>query len=108
MGMLLTSPEETRCIGKGIQRTHSKGLDDIDPNLALFYLPLVVHPLGVIINCSLENGVVPDLLKEAKVILVFKKGAKHELANYRHISVLPFFAKLLEKIMYISHKYTCK
>lgn len=39
-------------------------------------------------------------MKEATVIPVFKKGDAQQLSNYRPISILPFFAKFLEKIMY--------
>ena len=39
-------------------------------------------------------------LKIAKVILLFKSGQKCQLNNYRPISILPTFSKILEKIMY--------
>ena len=51
------------------------------------------------INLSLETGFVPKELKLAKVIPVFKNGDKHEFTNYRPISLLSSFAKLLEKIV---------
>jgi len=60
----------------------------------------VLVPLTEIINCSMLYGIVPNQLKEAKVVPVFKKGDKDSLINYRPISVLPYFAKYLEKVMY--------
>ena len=39
-------------------------------------------------------------MKIAKVTPVFKAGKKELVSNYRPISVLPCFSKILEKIMY--------
>ena len=49
---------------------------------------------------SITNGIVPDKLKIAKVIPIFKKGDKNEISNYRPISLLSIFNKLLEKVVY--------
>ena len=38
--------------------------------------------------------------KLAKVVPVFKKGARHDVNNYRPISLLPVFSKILEKLVY--------
>ena len=57
------------------------------------------EPLLHIFNLSLQTGVFPDKLKIARVTL-FKCGDNYELGNYRPISELPCFSKLLEKIMY--------
>jgi hypothetical protein len=43
---------------------------------------------------------VPDKLKIAKVIPLFKKGDRCLLENYRPISLLSIFNKLLEKVVY--------
>ena len=49
---------------------------------------------------SLNTGIFPDRLKVAKVTPIFKKGEKSSISNYRPISVLPCFSKILERIMY--------
>jgi len=48
---------------------------------------------------SLCSGQVPKKLKIAKVILVYKKGDAQMACNYRPISLLSIFDKLLEKVM---------
>jgi len=39
-------------------------------------------------------------MKIARVIPLYKSGAHNVLTNYRPVSVLPAFSKILEKIMY--------
>ena len=51
-------------------------------------------------NLSFEKSTFPDNLKLAKVTSVFKAGNNTELNNYRPISVLPCFSKILEHVMY--------
>ena len=58
------------------------------------------RPLRHIFSLSLSQGVVPQQLKIAKVIPIFKTGSKDSMDNYRPISLLPTFSKILEKIMY--------
>ena len=53
-----------------------------------------------IFNLSLSTGIFPDKLKIAKVSPIFKNSEKDLLTNYRPISVLPCFSKILERIMY--------
>ena len=53
-----------------------------------------------IFNFSLNTGIFPDIMKVAKITAIFKKGEKCSISNYRSISVLPYFSKILERIMY--------
>ena len=57
-------------------------------------------PLEILFNCSFSTGVVPDNFKIARVIPVFKKGSQTCVSNYRPISLLSIFNRLLEKLMY--------
>lgn len=60
----------------------------------------LVPPLVRIYNMSLSQGAVPKKLKVAKVIPVFKKGDPTDPNNYRPISLLSAFDKILEKVVY--------
>ena len=51
-------------------------------------------------NWSLENGVFPKILKLGSITPIFKKGDPRYLDNYRPVSTLPIFGKILEKIIY--------
>jgi retron-type reverse transcriptase len=59
----------------------------------------LVTPLTHIFNLSFLNGVVPYQLKIAKVVPIFKSGDPMLVDNYRPISLLCNFSKVLEKIM---------
>lgn len=61
---------------------------------------LLSEPLTLIINKSFSDGEFPDDLKYAKVIPLFKGGTKYEAKNYRPISILPLFDRIIEKIMH--------
>jgi len=52
------------------------------------------------INLSFSSGIFPDLFKLATVIPIHKSGSINTFSNYRPISILPIFSKLIEKIMY--------
>ena len=61
---------------------------------------LIIMPLCEIINLSFNTGKFPDALKIAKVIPIYKGGASDELNNYRPISLLSIFDKIIEKLMH--------
>ena len=51
-------------------------------------------------NQSLVNGEFPLRLKQAEVILVFKKEEKLDKSNFRPVSILPVISKIYERLMY--------
>lgn len=80
----------------------SKKSEDFN-GLSMFFVKNFIHELSVplhhIISLSLVNGIVPDQLKIAKVIPIHKGGDRSLPDNYRPISLLPNFSKILEKIV---------
>ena len=62
--------------------------------------PYIASPLAYICNKSITSGTFPDPLKYAVVKPLFKKGDKTELLNYRPISILNSFSKILEKVIH--------
>ena len=57
-------------------------------------------PLMNIFSPSLPTGIFPNKTKIAKFSPIFNNGKKAIASNYRPISVLPCFSKILECIMY--------
>jgi hypothetical protein len=74
----------------------------LDPtNLSMVILKSVSHkicmPLKHIVQLSLSSGEIPIQMKTVKVVPIFKSGDPTEINNYRHISLLSSFGKILEK-----------
>jgi len=59
----------------------------------------ITIPFSEICNLSFKNGIFPDKNKIAKVIPVHKKGSTDDVNNYRPISLLSTFSKIMEKLM---------
>ena len=85
---------------KSLKRNKAKGIDNINGNIVIDVYNEIKEPLFNVCKSSLRNGIFPDALKYAKVKPIFKTGDMSEVGNYRPISGLPFFSKILEKIMY--------
>ena len=79
----------------------STGPFSVPINLLKIIKTHVSLPLSYIFNCSFSTGIVPSNLKIAQVVPFNKKGPTSYLSNYRPISLLSVFSKLLEKLMYI-------
>ena len=58
----------------------------------------ITKPLTTIFNMSFESGIFPNSMKISKIIPIFKSGSKVEFNNYRPISLLCQFSKILEKL----------
>ena len=63
-------------------------------------IPYLVIPLEYIFNISLQTGVFPDGMKIARINPLFKNGNINDFTNYRPISLLSQFSKILEKIFH--------
>jgi len=85
---------------KSLKGKPTAGDDDIPENLVKKRMQLIKGPLAHIYNLSLNSGVFPDTWKTAKVKPLHKKGDKYDMRNYRPISIISDFAKLLERLMY--------
>ena len=81
-----------------------KGKKSEDMNgISTFFLKNILSkilvPLSHVFNLSIVKGQVPSQLKVAKIIPIFKSGDPLSLDNYRPISLLSAFSKILEKII---------
>jgi Reverse transcriptase (RNA-dependent DNA polymerase) len=74
-------------------------------NISMFLLKKVLtsisNPIIHVFNKSLQLGTVPRSLKIAKVVPIYKSGDVQDMNNYRPISLLCSFSKILEKIVFL-------
>ena len=78
----------------------SPGFHDISSSVVKFCASGIFNPPKYIFNLSLQTGIFPNGMKIDRVSPIFKKGEEFFFTNYRPISVLPCFSKLLERIIY--------
>ena len=83
-----------------VQTKKSSGHNEISFNVIKSCFGSLSKPLLRISRISLEEGIFPDNLKTAKVTHIFKAGDENDFGNYRPISVLSCFSKILETTMY--------
>ena len=81
-------------------KNSAPGQDDIILNDIKSNLNILIQPLTYVTNLSLTQGIFPDDLKKAKIIPLYKANDPMLFNNYRPISILPLFSKVLERIMY--------
>ena len=86
----------------------TSGLDKI-PAILLKNRPNIAVPLKLIFELSLRRRTFPFMWKCAKICLVFKKGDRALIFNYRPILLLSNFSKVFENFLYkiISAAFKC-
>lgn len=75
------------------------GPDRIGTKLLKAISPTILGHITYLINLCLRNNTFPKSFKTAFITPIFKSGSRKEFANYRPISVLPIFSKILETVM---------
>ena len=76
------------------------GIDCIPASVLKHTIDLISSPLSHVCQLSLSEGYFPSELKLAKIMPLYKANDPSLFNNYRPISLLSVFSKILEKIMY--------
>ena len=84
-----------------LKNKKAPGPDKIPNKILKLAADYIKKPLCYIINLSLKEGVFPESLKTAHIIPIYKKGEHSDPSNYRPISLLSCFHKILEICMKI-------
>ena len=74
----------------------ANGWDDISIRMIKLCDDALLLPLKLIFENCLSQGIFPEMWKKANVVPVHKKNLKNLKQNYRPISLLPIFGKILE------------
>ena len=94
-----TSTAEIEKIISSLKSKNSHGYENISVNILKSSSPYISLPLCHVCNKMLSTGIFPDRLKYAVVEPIFKNGDKIDVSNYRPISLLPAFSKVLERVL---------
>ena len=76
----------------------ASGPDKVTINLVTDAAKFIAYPIVFIFNSSTTNGVFPDVWKTASVTPIHKSESKSDLNNYRPISVISVFVRMLERL----------
>ena len=95
-----TTPEEILTLINGLDSKKSCGHDDIPVRTLKLSKYLLAPVLSNVINESICDGVFPNNIKIAKVVPIFKSGDSEIPINCRPTSVLTYFSKIFEKVLY--------
>lgn len=96
------TPEAVHNVLNSISPHKACGPDGVSARVIRECSEEITVPLTIICCLSLEQGKVPRSWKQANVIPVHKKGQKCLPTNYRSVSLLPLFSKVLERVVYSS------
>ena len=78
----------------------SHGHDDIPPFLLQVASSILAPVLCYFIDNAFQFGIFPQSFKIAKIIPIYTAGKTNSMTNYRPISILTCFSKLIEKLIH--------
>ena len=85
---------------KQLKNGKALGPDKISTKLIKGSADFIWKPLTMNFNSSLKYGIFPDIWKLARATPIFKTGSKKDANNYRSISVISIFSRMLEKLVH--------
>ena len=95
-----TTKDEIITIAQSFASGKAACYDSIPMSTIKESIQIISEPLAHIINLSIAHGIVPDQMKIARVVPLFKAEDPSLFTNYRPVSILPSFSKFLERIIY--------
>ena len=94
-----TSAQEVyKCI-KSLDNKKSNNIYGMSTKFLKVIFKSVSEVLRNLFNESFSQGIFPDHMKLALVTLVYKGKSTLEVCNYRPVSIMPTFSKVLEKLV---------
>ena len=95
-----TTPDEVIKIVDKLDSKKSSDYYNISPEIVKISSQVVADSLAIIFNRCIKEGRFPNTLKLAKVIPIHKGDSVLTVSNYRPISLLPIFSKIMERLIY--------
>ena len=83
-----------------MKKKSSSDINGISSKLLQHVAHQISLPICHIYNLSVSTGVFPEQWKISKVVPIYKKaGSKQDMENYRGISIVNAFSKIIEQIV---------
>ena len=96
------SPTDSEAMKEILSFNDKKAIGD--DKISALFLKIGRHVIAPYFNLFLQfifnNGIYPNNCKIARVVPVYKNGNRTEINNYRPISILSCFSKIIEKLIY--------
>jgi hypothetical protein len=83
---------------KGLRPFKATGPDDIPAFILKQAAKTIALYFTRLFQLSLGCGKIPDEWRKANIVSIYKKGEKHQPANYRPVSLTSIACKLLEHV----------
>ena len=77
----------------------SMGLDGMHPRVLKELTEVVAKLLSIMFKKMWLLGEVPDDWRKGHITLIYKKGSKEDLGNYRSVSLISVPGKIMEQIL---------
>lgn len=92
--------QEIRDVISTMPNKKSSGPDGVPISVVKSCLEIIIEPLCYIFNLSIRTSTFPDKWKTASIIPIFKQGSHELIENFRPITLVSSFSKILEKIIH--------
>ena len=87
---------------RALNTNKARGHDEISMRMIKICDEALVKPLSLICKNCINTAIFQNIWKKSNIALVYKKGDKQIVDNYRPIPLLPICGKILEKILFNS------
>lgn len=91
--------DEVKKVIRNLSNSNCLDAYDLNSRIIKESCHIISEPLTILINRCFVEGNFPDIFKLTKVLPLFKKGDNTSCDNYRPISIVPIFSKIIENLI---------
>ena len=85
---------------RNISPSKATGFDNLPAVLIKLAASEIAYPFVLLMNRSISEALFPNSEKCAKIVLLYKSRERSQFDNYRPITILPVFSKIIERLVY--------
>ena len=97
---ITTNADEILNICKDIDTSKAACVQNLSGTLVKDALTSLIEQFVYLLNVSFRTNTFPTTWKLATVIPLYKGGNRHEVGNYRPVSLLPLPSKIIERVVH--------